>query len=93
MIVDSNALACRINAYLGANPKPELSRHVFYVSVNAFAQLSKSRPLLLDVEFWNPSTALPSKMRDAIMLFEQELARHNGHMMASGSSGFVGMME
>ena len=32
-------------------------------------------------------------MRDAITLFEQELARHNGHMMTPDSSGFVGMME
>ena len=32
-------------------------------------------------------------MRDAITLFERELARRNGHTMMPGSSGFVGMME
>ena len=32
-------------------------------------------------------------MRDTITLFEQELARHNGHAMMPGSSGFLGMME
>jgi hypothetical protein len=36
-IVDSDALACKIGAYLGANLKPELSRHIFYVLANAFA--------------------------------------------------------
>jgi hypothetical protein len=40
MIIDPNALACRIDAYLGANPELELSQHVFYVLANAFAQLS-----------------------------------------------------
>jgi hypothetical protein len=68
-IVDSDVLACRINAYLGPNPELELSRHVFYVLVNAFAQLSGGRHLPLEAEFWNPSTALPSEMRDAIALF------------------------
>jgi hypothetical protein len=32
-------------------------------------------------------------MRDAIALFEQELARHNGRTMMPDSLGFVGMME
>jgi hypothetical protein len=32
-------------------------------------------------------------MRDAITLFERELARRNGHTMMSGSSRFVEMME
>jgi hypothetical protein len=32
-------------------------------------------------------------MRDAIALFEGELARHNGYSMMSESSGFMGMME
>jgi hypothetical protein len=32
-------------------------------------------------------------MRNAIALFERELARHNGHTMTPESSGFVGMME
>ena len=32
-------------------------------------------------------------MRDAITLFERELARRNGHTMMIVSSGFVGMME
>jgi hypothetical protein len=36
-IIDSDALACNINAYLGANPEPELNRCIFYVLVNAFA--------------------------------------------------------
>ena len=36
VIVDSNALACRIDAYLRMNPKPEQSRWVFYVLANAF---------------------------------------------------------
>jgi hypothetical protein len=47
----------------------------------------------LEAEFWNPCTALPSGMRDAITFFERELARCNGHMMMLGSSRFVGMME
>ena len=50
-IVDSDALACRINAYLGANPEPELSRRIFYVLANAFAQLSGSGPLPPEAEF------------------------------------------
>jgi hypothetical protein len=36
-IVDSDALACKIGAYLGVNLKPELSRRIFYVLANAFA--------------------------------------------------------
>ena len=47
MIIDSDALACKINAYLGPNPEPKLSRHVFYMLVNAFAQLFGNRPLPL----------------------------------------------
>jgi hypothetical protein len=39
-IVDSDALACRIDTYLGINPEPEQSRRVFYVLANTFAQLS-----------------------------------------------------
>ena len=46
-----------------------------------------------EAELWNPSTALPSKMRDAITLFEQELARCNGHTMMLGTFRFVGTME
>jgi hypothetical protein len=63
------------------------------VLVNAFAQLFESRPLSLEAKFWNPSTTLPSKMRDAIAHFKRELARSNGHMMMPISSGFMGMME
>ena len=37
VIVDSDVLACRIDAHLGTNPKLGLSRHVFYVLVNTFA--------------------------------------------------------
>ena len=47
----------------------------------------------LEAEFWNPSIPLPSKMREAIALFEQELARSNGRTMMPDSLGFVGMME
>ena len=36
---------------------------------------------------------LPSSMRDAIALFERELARRNGLTMTLSPSGFVGMME
>ena len=34
-VVDSSALACRIDAYLGATPKLELCRRVFYVLADA----------------------------------------------------------
>jgi hypothetical protein len=51
VIIDSDALACRIDAYLGLNPKPELSRCVFYVLVNTFAQLSGNGPLLQEAKF------------------------------------------
>jgi hypothetical protein len=77
-IVDSDALACRIDAYLREKPKPELSRCIFYMLANAFTQLSESGPLLPEAKFCNPSTALPSKMRDVIALFERELARRDG---------------
>ena len=49
--------------------------------------------MLPKVKFWNPNNALPSGMRDAIMLFEQELDRHNGRTTTPNSPGFVGMME
>ena len=49
--------------------------------------------MLPKAEFWNPNNALPSGMRDAITLFEQEMARRNGHVMTPGFFGFVGMME
>ena len=51
MIVNSDALACRIDAYLGTNPKPGLSRHIFYVLANAFAQLSGSGSMPLEAKF------------------------------------------
>ena len=35
--VDSDVLACKIDTYLGTNPEPEQSRHVFYMLANAFA--------------------------------------------------------
>jgi hypothetical protein len=59
MITDSDALACRIDDYLRANPELELSRRVFYVLANAFAQLSGSGPMPQEIEFWNPSIVLP----------------------------------
>jgi hypothetical protein len=86
-------LACRIDAYLEPNPDPELSRRVFHVLANAFAQLSKNGPLPPDAEFWNPNTILPSEMRDVTALFERELARRNCCLMMLESSRFVGMME
>ena len=46
-----------------------------------------------EAKFLNPSTTLSSEMKDVIMFFEQELAKHNGHTMTLGSFGFVGMME
>ena len=36
---------------------------------------------------------MPYEIRDAIALFERELARRNGHMTTLESFGFVGMME
>jgi hypothetical protein len=92
-IVDSDALACRVDAYLRANLEPELIRRVFYMLANAFAQLSRGGPLLPEAKFWNPSTPLPSKMRDVIALFEQELARRNSRTMTLDSPRFMGMME
>ena len=50
-IIDSDVLACQVDAYLGANPEPESSRHVFYVLANTFAQLSRGGPLSLEAEF------------------------------------------
>jgi hypothetical protein len=50
-IIDSDALACRIDAYLELNPEPELSRCVFHVLANAFAQPSKNGPLPPEAEF------------------------------------------
>jgi hypothetical protein len=88
-IVDSHALACRIDIYLRANPKPKLSRCVFDVFVNAFAQLLGSSLLPPEAKFWNPSTMLPFEMRDEITLFERELDRCNGHTMTPVSSRFV----
>jgi hypothetical protein len=50
-IVNSGVLVCRIDAYLGVTPEPELSRRVFYMLANAFAQLSGGGPLLLVAKF------------------------------------------
>ena len=50
-IVDSGALACNIDAYLGVTPEPELSRRVFYVLANAFAKLSEDGSLPPEAEF------------------------------------------
>ena len=66
---------------------------MFYVLANTFAQLSKSGPLPSEAKLWNPSIALPSEMRDAIALFERELARQTSRAMTVKSSRFVGMME
>ena len=46
-----------------------------------------------EAEFWDPCTALPSRIRDAVILFEQERARHNGRPAMPSPSRFVGMME
>ena len=51
MVVYSGALACRIDAYLGATPELELTRRVFCVLANTFAQLFGGGPLLLEAEF------------------------------------------
>jgi hypothetical protein len=75
VIVDSNALACRIDTYLGINPEPEQSWHVFYALANTFAQLSWGAPMPPEVEFWEPNVSLPSGMRDATTIFERKLAR------------------
>ena len=66
---------------------------MFSVLANAFAQLSESGPMPPEAKFWNPYFALPSGIRDAVALFERELAMHNGHSMILESTGFVGMME
>ena len=50
-IIDSDALACRIDAYLRTNPVPELSQCIFHVLANAFAQLSGCAPLPPEAEF------------------------------------------
>ena len=50
-IIDSDVLACRIDAYLGAYPESELCRCVFYVLAKAFTMLFGSRPLPLEAEF------------------------------------------
>ena len=65
-IVDSGALACRIDAYLGATPELELSRHMFYVLASTFAQLSGGRPLPLEPRILEPqhSIALQDEGRD-----------------------------
>ena len=47
----------------------------------------------LEAKFWDPYTMLPSGMKDAIALFEQELARRNNPTMTPSPSRFVGMME
>jgi hypothetical protein len=39
-IINSDALACRIDSYLGTNPESEQSQRVFYRLANAFTQLS-----------------------------------------------------
>jgi hypothetical protein len=49
--IDSDALACRIDSYLQMNPELGLSRHIFYVLANAFAQLYESEPMPLEAEF------------------------------------------
>ena len=51
MIVNFDVLACKIDAYLGANPGPELSQCVFYVLANAFTQLSRSGTMMPKAEF------------------------------------------
>jgi hypothetical protein len=51
VVIDSDALACRIDAYLGANLERELGRCVFYVLANAFVQLSESRSLPPEAKF------------------------------------------
>ena len=35
-IIDSDVLACRIDAYLGMNPELELNQYVLYVLANTF---------------------------------------------------------
>jgi hypothetical protein len=77
VIVDSDALACRIDTYLGINPEPEQSWHVFYALANTFAQLSGGAPMPPEVEFQDPSVSLPSGMRDATTIFERKLARRS----------------
>jgi hypothetical protein len=50
-IVDFDALACKVDTYLKANPEPELSRCIFYVLANTFAQLSRIKPLPPEAKF------------------------------------------
>jgi hypothetical protein len=50
-IVDFGALGCTIDAYLEATLEPKLSRCMFYVLANDFAQLSEGRPLPPEAKF------------------------------------------
>jgi hypothetical protein len=92
-IIDSGALACRIDTYHGATPEPELSQCMFYMLANAFTQLSRGGPLPPKAEFWNPSTPLPFEMRDAITLFEEELTKCSGRTAMLDSPRFLGMLK
>lgn len=51
LIIDSNALAHKINAYLRINPEPKHSRCVFYALANTFMQLSGGALMPPEVEF------------------------------------------
>jgi hypothetical protein len=60
-IIDSDALACRVDAYLGANLEPELIRRVFYMLANAFPQLSRGGPCCQRPNFGTLALHCPPK--------------------------------
>jgi hypothetical protein len=75
------------------NPEPEQSQHVSYVLANAFTQLLGGRHMPPEAKFLDPCITLPLGMRDAVMLFQQELAKCNCCSMTPSLPRFVGMME
>lgn len=72
--IDSNTLVWRIKAHLGLNPELEWSRRAFYRLASTFCQVSRGRPIPQETEFWDPSVSLPYSLRNAVELFEWELA-------------------
>jgi hypothetical protein len=72
--VDLKALAQNIDAHIGPDPEPEECRRTFYALANFLSQLMGDEPMHRESDFWDPSVPLPFGLRNAVTLFELEIA-------------------
>lgn len=87
MVVDSDTMAQRVEAYLELDLEPEHSRRTFYTVACTLSQVSSGEPMPPEAKFWDPCIMVSYGLRNAAKLFELKLARHSRALPSRGNGG------